>query len=179
MDKIECVMDAELFKKFGLYRGELCERLKDNKALHDDFECLTNLLAEIGSGKCRACYNEKIRKEYFSSDLPIELLNPLALIISTEEHHKDVDELDESFDPRVKDVYGGRADLQDKLHYILVASVLHRKLIVSSSDDFERCYCMFRLDLLSSFGIDCKKVCETLEEVRNHANRNQHLNGNE
>lgn len=161
MEKMECVMDAELFKNFGLDKGKLSEMLED-EALYNEFVCLKDLLAAIRRGKCRACYNEKIREEYFISKLPNELLEPLSAIISIQDLHRNVNE---PFKRRDKERIEN-ADLKKKLQYISVAYFLDRKLIVSTCNDFESCYSRFRQKLLSLFEIDCKDVCEASEEIK-------------
>ena len=170
MDKLDYVLDTELFEKFSPDKGELSERSESGALKEEDineFKCLCDFLYAIQEAKCIACYNDEILEEYRAwieklPDDPYRISEALSAIISNDSFSTEVivklrDKV------RIKDSIKG-TDLEKKLQYIAVASYRHSRLIVSTCNDIEGCYrgCS---RILMSLKIRSKNACDAFEEI--------------
>lgn len=169
---LECVADAELFKKYCL---DGCNSIKDATIClldcgADDFvihecHCLVEFLEAITRGRCIMCYDEQIKNEYISyiNNMPEDLVNLLFYIFSNVDLTKKIKmggfKLGDS--EKLKST-----ELEYKENYLDVAKCLLNKIIVSTKEEIERTYNPNRMILLSH-NISVKNVCEQWTEIKN------------
>jgi hypothetical protein len=168
---LECVADAELFKKYCLDGcnsiTDTTKRLLDCGA--DDFvilecSCLIEFLDAITMGRCIMCYDEQIRNEYivYIDNMPEELVNLLEYILSntalTRKINRGGFKLGDS--EKLKST-----ELRYKEKYLDVAKCLMNKIIVSTKEAVESTYNPNRVILLSH-DISAKNVCEQWTEIK-------------
>ena len=168
---LECVVDAELFKKYCL---DGCNSITSaTKCLldrgADDFvilecNCLIEFLDAIATARCIMCYDEQIKKEYiiYVDDMPEELVSPLEHILSNTALTKKIEmgcfNSDDS--EKLKST-----ELECKEKYLDVAKCLMNKRIVSTKEEIESTYTPNRMILLSH-DISAKNVCEQWNEIK-------------
>lgn len=170
MDKIECVLDTELFEKFSPDKRELSER-SESGALKEEYanelKCLSDFLSAIQEAKCIACYNDEILEEYAAwieklPEDPHKIGEALSTIISFDSFSTEVIVTPHDIDI-IKTRIEGTA-LEKKLQYMVVARSRHSRLIVSTCNDIEGCYrgCS---RILMSLKIRSKNACDAFEEI--------------
>lgn len=169
---LECVVDAELFKKYCL---DGCNSITAaTKCLldcgADDFvirecNCLMEFLGAITKERCIMCYNEQIRKEYINhvDNMPDDLVSLLEYILSNTPLTKKIERGCFNFDDFEK---LKSTELGCKEKYLDVAKCLTNKRIVSTKEEIESTYNPNRKILLSH-DISAKNVCEQWNEIKN------------
>lgn len=168
---LECVVDAELFKK---YCSDGCDSIGDVTRCLLDCEadnyvilecgCLIEFLDAIATERCVMCYDEKIKKEYIIhvDNMPAELVSPLEHILSntasTRKMERGCFKLDDFEELK-------STELERKVKYLDVAKCLMNRRIVSTKEEIKSTYKPNRRILLSH-DISAKNVCEQWNEIK-------------
>lgn len=169
---LECVIDAELFKKYSTdnKHGSFIETIKYllDKG-HDDStireaNCLFDFLRAIANGKGIIYYNEEIINEYlqYFDKLPLDLIDLIQLILSNEKCSR---KITGSFRSQDFEYFENTA-LKDKLVYLDVAYSLKEKKIVSTIEDIKNTY-RPNARALMKYTIFAENICKhwTGEEI--------------
>lgn len=169
----ECVLDAELFKKYSS-ESQCCSYVDIVPDLlsrgHDKFTirectCLFELLGAVDEGKCVVYLNEKIREKYIAhiDKLPGDLLIYFESILTNKNQTKIENgsfELTDSEELK-------STTLKDKEIYLNVAKSLATGRIVSTIEDIKNVYkSKSNIHIVLKHGISCKNACEQWEELK-------------
>ncbi|VVB93269.1 Uncharacterised protein [uncultured archaeon] len=182
----ECVVDAELFKKYCLHECGItsCEKYSGCKDSLDEVivclietetgrrkswiikesKCLDKFLDFIDNGKCILYYNNHILSEYDGLLLPEPLLGSLNSILSNDQHAIKKEGVGGLIDVDFNLIEESDA-LRSKRNYLDLAASLCQRTIISTKEDKENVYHPTHTTGLS-LRIECKNVCEMENKIR-------------
>ncbi len=179
----ECVVDAELFKKYCLDSGR-CNSCQERsqcessyyevanclvvkgklKFVIQEWGCLDDFLKYVENGKCPVYYNDIIKIQYINlfDKMPLDLMNSIHYLLSKEglTVKKDRGELNGE-DLNLIDSVG---TLKPKKDYLDIVTCLKTRIIVSTQEDKKNVYTAKLLGSMSLVPI-CRNVCEQRDEI--------------